>query len=181
MKKVVIIAAITLLPVASIAQTVFQKFEDMDNVSTVVVNQNMFKLLSRIDADVSDPEAKEFMEIAKNLKDLKIFVTESKSVSEDMKTTVGNYLKNASLQELMRIKDKDANIKFYVKQGKDEDHVSELLMLIDGIKEAEANGKKVETVLLSLTGDIDLNKISALTKKMDIPGGEQLQKAAKKQ
>jgi hypothetical protein len=181
MKKIISIAILASLPLVSFSQSVFEKFEDMDNVSTVIINQNMFKLLSKVDVDVADPEAKEFMEIAKNLKDLKVFVTENKSISEDMKNTLNNYLKTASLQELMRIKDNDSNIRFYVKPGKNEDHVSELLMLINDGKEPEANGKKTETVLLSLTGDIDLNKIGSLTKKMNLPGGDQLQKAGKKQ
>jgi hypothetical protein len=41
----------------------------------------------------------------------------------------------------------------------------------------DVNGRKVETVLLSLTGDIDLNKINSLTKKMNLP--QELNKAGK--
>ena len=169
------------LPLMAFSQSVFEKFEDMDGVSTVVVNQNMFRLISKMDVDVDDPETRDYIDIAKNLKDLKVFATESKSIAADMKTVVDKYLKSASLQELMRVKDEEANIKFYIKQGRDEDHVSELLMFVSGIKEVEANGRKIETVLLSLTGDIDLNKIGTLTKKMNLPGGEELKKAGKKQ
>ena len=91
------------------------------------------------------------------------------------------YLKSSSLQELMRVKDKDANVKFYIKSGKDEDHVSELLMFVTGIKNGnlEINDRKFETVLLSLTGDIDLNKIGSLTQKMNLPS--ELNKAGKNQ
>ncbi|MDG1660503.1 MAG: DUF4252 domain-containing protein, partial [Winogradskyella sp.] len=35
-------------------------------------------------------------------------------------------------------------------------------------------------VVLSLTGDIDLRQISKLTNQMNMPGGEQLKKANKK-
>jgi len=88
-------------------------------------------------------------------------------------------LKSSSLQELMRVKDKDANVKFYIKSGKDEDHVSELLMFVTGIKNGnvEINDRKFERVLLSLTGDIDLNKIGSLTQKMNLPS--ELNKAGK--
>ncbi len=80
----------------------------------------------------------------------------------------------------MRVKDKETNVKFYVKNGKDEDHVSELLMLVTGINnvDMEINDRKIETVLLTLTGDIDLTKIGSLTKKMNLP--EELNKAEKK-
>ena len=96
-----------------------------------------------------------------------------------MQVTMEKYLKSSSLQELMRVKDKDANVKFYIKSGKDEDHVSELLMFVTGIKNGnvEINDRKFETVLLSLTGDIDLNKIGSLTQKMNLPS--ELNKAGK--
>ena len=78
-------------------------------------------------------------------------------------------------------------VNFYVREGKDENHVKELLMFINGLKEftngqdITINGKKreVETVLLTLTGDIDLRQISKLTSQMNMPGGEQLKKAGK--
>ena len=45
----------------------------------------------------------------------------------------------------------------------------------------EINGRDIESVLLLLEGDIDLNKISKLTDQMDLPGGRQLKKAQQKQ
>lgn len=180
MKKIATLFILALFPVLLTAQSAFDKFEDRDEVTSVVVNKNMFNLLMKMDVDVDDPEAREFMEIAKSLSGLKVFVTEDKAVSADMKSTVDKYLRNSSLQELMRVKDKDANVKFYIKEGKDEDHVSELLMFVTNINNTgmEINDRKIETVLLTLTGDIDLTKIGALTKKMDLP--DELNKAEKK-
>ena len=180
MKKLVAIALLLMTPLLGSAQSIFDKYEDMDEVSSVIVNKNMFDLLIKMDVDVDDPEAKEFMEIAKSLSGVKVFITEDKGVSADMKSTVDRYLKSASLEELMRVKDKDANVKFYVRNGKDADHVSELLMFVTGIKnmDVEVNDRKIETVLLTLTGDIDLTKIGSLTKKMNLPS--ELNKAEKK-
>lgn len=180
MKKFLIITAIALMPLTGISQSLFDKYEDLDNVTAVVVNRSMFNLLSKIDVEVDDPEAQDFMDIAKSLNNLKVFITEDKGVSADMLKSMNTYLKTAKLEELMRVKDKDANIKFYIKEGKDEDHVSELLMFVTGVKnvDLDVNGRKFETVLLSLTGDIDLNKIGSLTTKMNLP--EQLSKAGNK-
>jgi hypothetical protein len=119
------------------------------------------------------------MDIATSVKSLKVFTTDNKSIGDDMKGSVTKYLSGNRMEELMRVKDKDANIKFYIKEGKDDDHVRELLMFMTGIKDVEVNGSKFETVLLSLTGDIDLNKISSLTNKMNLP--QELNKAGKKQ
>lgn len=181
MKKIVITIVIALVGYTGFSQSMFDKYEDLDNVSAVVVNQSMFRLLANIDVEVDDPEARDFMDIAKSLKNLKVFITEDKGVSADMLGTMNKYLKSNSLEELMRVKDKDANVKFYIKQGKDADHVSELLMFVTGMNTSnvEVNGRKFETVLLSLTGDIDLNKIGSLTNKMNLP--KELNKAGKKQ
>jgi hypothetical protein len=179
MKKNIILVLAAFLPLVGLSQSYFDKYEDLENVSAVVVNQSMFKLLSKIDVDVDDPEARDFMDIAKSINNLKVFITEDKGVSKDMQASVDKYLKSSSLVELMRVKDKDANVKFYIKNGKDDDHVSELLMFVTGINNANVSidNRNVETVLLSLTGDIDLNKINSLTKKMNLP--EELNKAGK--
>ncbi len=181
MKKTLIVFALALLPLTGFSQSLFDKYEDLDNVTSVIINKSMFNLLSKIEVEVDDPEAKDFMDIAQSVNSLKVFTTEDKAVGADMMASVNKYLKSASLEELMRIKDKDANVKFYIKSGKDDDHVSELLMFVTGMKnvDVDVNGRKFETVLLSLTGDIDLNKINSLTKKMNLP--EELNKAGKKQ
>lgn len=181
MKKTLIVFALALLPFTGFSQSLFDKYEDLDNVTSVIINKSMFNLLSKIEVEVDDPEAKDFMDIAQSVNSLKVFTTEDKAVGADMMASVNKYLKSASLEELMRIKDKDANVKFYIKSGKDDDHVSELLMFVTGMKnvDVDVNGRKFETVLLSLTGDIDLNKINSLTKKMNLP--EELNKAGKKQ
>lgn len=177
MKKNILILLVAVLPLCGFSQSLFDKYEELDDVTSVVVNQSMFNLLAKIDVEVDDPEAQDFVDIATSLKSLKVFTTDNESIGADMKASVSGYLKKSSLTELMRIKDKDANVKFYIKEGKDSDHVSELLMFVTGLKEVEADGRKFETVLLSLTGDIDLNKINSLTKKMNLP--DELNKAGK--
>ena len=177
MKRNILIVLIAVLPLSGFSQSLFDRFEDMDDVTSVVVNKSMFNLLAKIDVEVDDPEARDFMDIASSLQSLKVFTTDNESIGSDMKSSVNSYLKSSKMEELMRVKDKDANVKFYIKQGRDDNHVSELLMLVSDIKEIEADGRKMETVLLSLTGDIDLNKINSLTKKMNLP--EELNKAGK--
>lgn len=178
MKLKIVMVLIAALPFFGFSQSLFDKYEDLDEVTSVIVNKSMFNLLAKIDVEVDDPEAKEFMDIASSLKSLKVFTTDNASIGQDMKASVNKYLKSSTMEELMRIKDKDANVKFYIKEGKDADHVSELLMFVTGLKDVEANGRNFETVILSLTGDIDLNKINSLTNKMNLP--EELNQAGKK-
>lgn len=177
MRKLILVVAIAISPIFGFSQSIFDRFEDMDNVGTVVVNKGMIDLVSKIGSMSDDPEAEEFAEVAKGINGIKVFITEDKRIASDMTATVKKYLKSSSMEELMRVKDKDVNVKFYIKNGKDEDHVRELLMFVSGMKDIDldVNGKKFETVLVSMTGDIDLNKIGAITNKMDLP--KELKKA----
>lgn len=178
MKKCIVLFAMAFLPLVGFSQSIFDKFEDYDEVTSVVVSQKAFELLAKIDVTVDDPEAQDFVDIATSLNSLKVFTTEDKGISSEMKSTVDKYLSSSKLTELMRVKDKEANVKFYIREGKDSDHVKELLMFMTGIKNVEMDDRKIETVLLTLTGDIDLNKISSLTNKMNLP--DELNKAGKK-
>jgi hypothetical protein len=188
MKKVIVIVALIVAPFLGQAQSIFDKYEDMAEVASVIINEKMFSMIASIDVDMDDPEAQQYMDMVKKITGLKVFTTGDEKISADMNATVAKYLKGKQLEELMRIKDGDQTVKFYVKEGKDENHVKELLMIVNGIKEMtkdqniEINGKKreIETVLLSLTGDIDLRQVSKITNQMDIPGGEQLKKAGDK-
>lgn len=187
MKKLIIVLAIIIAPMMSFGQSIFDKYEDMQGVSSFVINQKMFSMLASISVNMDDPEDQAFMDMAKKITGLKVYTTGNEKTSADMNATVKSYLGSSKLEELMRMKDGNQTVNFYVKEGKDENHVKELLMVINGLKEMtkdediKINGKKLEfeTVLLSLTGDIDLRQISKMTEKMNVPGGDQLNKAAK--
>ena len=187
-KKAILIIAVMLTSMTSFSQSVFDRFEDLEGVTSVILNHKMFKMLATMGIDMDDPEMKEYAEMAASITGFKVFTTGDESISADMKATVDKYLKSSDLEELMRIKDGEQTVKFYVKEGKDENHVKELLMFISGLKEMtkgeniEINGEKreFETVIMTLTGDIDLRQISKITNQMDFPGGEQLKKAGEK-
>lgn len=156
MKKTVITIVAVLLTVISYAQvSLFEKFEEMDEVTTVVVTQDAFKMLAKFKGKSND--SKEYFDMVQGLTSLKVFTTENKDIASQMKSTVDTYLKNNQLSQLMRVKDKGANVHIYVRKGNDEDHVKELLMSVNDL-----NGKNGNAVILSLTGNIDLNKISEI-------------------
>lgn len=161
MKKIIVLMVIAMISFTNYAQnSIFDKFEDMDDVTTVVVTQEAFKMLAKFKS--GGEEGAEYFDMVKGLNSFRVFTTENPDISKQMSDIVSKYLKSEKLIELMRVKDKDANVKIYVRNGKDDDHVSELLMYVNGIEKYN-NEIKAESVILSLTGDIDLNKISKLT------------------
>ena len=175
MKKLAILVAFMISPMLVSAQGVFDSYEDEKDVTSVVVTKNMFKLLSKIEVETDDPEVKEYMDMVNSLDNIKVFITENKSVGARMKADVQKYVgASKGLEELMRIKDDGKNVKFYSKEGSDENHVSELLMFLDG----EMDGKE-GTVVMSITGNIDLKQISKLTKELNVPGSDELKNVKK--
>tara|TARA_R110002073_G_scaffold23229_6_gene79380 strand:+ start:3159 stop:3737 length:579 start_codon:yes stop_codon:yes gene_type:complete len=188
-KKLVLILAVVATPLMSFAQGgLFDKYEDMDGVTSGVINQKMFSMLASFDIDTDDPEAAAFLDMAKKIKSVKLLTTGDKAISARMAADVNKYIGSSKLEELMRFKDGEQTVKFYVREGSNENHVKELLMFVNGLKEL-TNGEKItingkdreiETVIVSILGDIDLREISKITSKMNIPGGEHLKKAGDK-
>lgn len=189
MKKSLIIFAfaILLMPLTAMAQSdIFEKYSDNDNVTYASIKPKMFQMLAKINVETDDKEAKEFMEMAKSITSFKTLATDDKAVGADIAKWVKS--RSNSLEELMEMKDDGVVVKFYVKEGRNEDHVAELLMFVNGLDavtkdlDVSVNGKKrgMESVLVSFTGDIDLNQISKLINTFDLPGGKELDKKNKK-
>lgn len=176
MKKLSFLLVLLIAPFVMVAQHAFDAFENEKDVTSVVMTKNMFKLLSKMDLNSADPEAQSYLKMVNSLNDIKIFTTENSSVAQKMDNTVKSYLSSSKgLSELMRVNDDGQNIKFYSKEGKDENHVSELLMHLTGV----VNGKP-STIIMSITGDIDLKQLSQLTADLKVPGSEQLKDIDKK-
>lgn len=152
------------------AQGAFDKFEDQEGVTAVIVNKKMFTLLSKM--EVKTKEDQQYIDLIKKLVSLKVFVTQSDKKADEMKAASDKYIKTANLEELMRITEKGKGIKIYVRSGATDTQIKELMMFVEG------SGKE-ETVLMSLLGDFDLNELSVLTDKMNLPGGAELKKASK--
>lgn len=185
-KFLVGLMAIMLLPLAGMAQNnVFEKYSDSPDVTYVNIKPKMFQMIAKIGIETDDPEAKAYMDMVKSITSFKTIVTDNKAISGDISKWVKS--RSSSLEELMEVKDDGTEVKFYVQEGKDSDHVKELLIFVSGVDKVvggegvEINGekRKIETVVVSLTGNIDLNEISKLTQKMNIPGGEHLDKKKK--
>lgn len=188
MKKslVVLALAILLMPLTAMAQTdIFEKYSNSDNVTYASIKPKMFQMLAGIDIETDSKEAQEYMKMVKSITSFKTLATDDKNVAGDIAKWVK--ARSGSLEELMEIKDDGVVVKFYVKEGRNENFVAELLMFVNGLDavtkdlDVNVNGKKrgMESVLVSFTGDIDLNQLSKLINAFDLPGGKELDKKKK--
>lgn len=174
MKKLIIALLIILVPFLSHSQN-FDRYEDMKDVDAMVMTSKMFKMLAKVDLSSSDPEAQEYMKLIENLDRIQIFKSSNPEVRSQMAKDVKSYLQKASLEELMRVNEDGQNIKFYSVPGKNDNFVKELFMFMEG-----QNEDKPISVILSITGEIDLSQLSKLTADLKVPGAKELEKANKK-
>jgi hypothetical protein len=179
MRKIIILVFLMALPLVTFGQNIFEKYADNEEVAYVSIKPRMFKMLATMGLDSDDPEAKEFLKMVNSITSFKTIATSNAKISADLQSWVGK--RSNDLEELMEVREGNSRMMFYVKSGSSDTQVKELLMFITGIEDkVKVSETEINTVVVSLTGDIDLNQISKLTSKMDIPGGEHLKDAKKK-
>ena len=164
-------------------QSIFERFADYDDVSLVSISPKMFKMLGQLSVSLDDPEAQEYIDMVSSIENFKVLISGNDEVTAAMSKWAAEQLSSKDLEELMTIKDADADVAFYVKNGKSDDRVEKLIMYVNGVnpeimKDSPLGERPVETIILLIEGDIDLKQISKLTDQMSLPGGKQLRKAS---
>lgn len=174
MKSNIIVLLFIVLPSFIFAQSAFDKFEGKDGITSVNVSKKMFEMMSKVKVDAKDKEMQQYLNLLKKLDNLKVLTTTSAKIANEMESSVNSYLKSNPLEELMRVNSDGKDVKIYVKSAGSSTIVKELLMFM------ESSSKDTPSVLLSLTGEFDLDEISSLTERLNLPGKEELKKASKK-
>ena len=161
MRKIILLIVLTVASMVTSAQSLFDTLEDMDGVDMVVVNKDMFELLSKFNPDkMKDNKAMQIFAMINDLKSFKMFSTDDSFIADKMEVMTNTAIKKHNLTELMRIKEDDSRIKIYVKATKNKEYVSEVLMFIRGIDKQTKGISK--SMIMSLTGVIDITKMSDL-------------------
>ena len=117
---------------------------------------------------MNDADAKELADIIKSLVGLRIL--SSDTAPEGFYRDAKNTLISNSYEELMTVKDGNQDIHFYVNE--DEKGVNELVLLTN---------EGSEVVIMSFLGNLDMSKISKLSKTLNIDGAEHLGKLKERQ
>ena len=183
MKKLSLVLIGFMLSLTVKGQSIFERFADYDDVSLVSISPKMFKMLGQLSVSLDDPEAQEYIDMVSSIENFKVLISGNDEVTAAMSKWAAEQLSSKDLEELMTIKDADADVAFYVKNGKSDDRVEKLIMYVNGvnpeiIKDSPLGERTVETIILLIEGDIDLKQISKLTDQMSLPGGKQLRKAS---
>jgi len=141
----------------------FQNYMEDTSFTSVYISPKMFSLIGNLKVDDMDPEVQEMMQ---SLKGLRVLTTSNNSEARYAEAL--RKFNTSSYESLMTVKNSGENVNFFIKN--DGNTISELLLLVGG----------EEFVMLSLIGNIDLDKISKLADEMDIKGSEHLEKVKSK-
>jgi hypothetical protein len=171
MKKIIMIAVIVLSAGMATAQNL-DDIGNLKNTSETVVTNEMFKLIAGIEMGSDDPEVQEMKKMVDNLTELRVYMTDNKDSAIKMKTIVDGYISKNKLVKLMHVKEDNQMFTFHMRKGSTDKKVRDLVMFMDG------NGSDNEdSVFLIISGDIDMNQISKITKQLNTPGQKQIEKA----
>jgi len=150
--------SITLIHAQNAIDKYYSKYADDPEFTTVVISNKMFELFAKIDVD--DPENKEVLEAMSDLNGIKILTFES----DDNTSNIVDYQDaikqiGSEYEMLMSVDSEGEKVRFFILE--EGEIIKELFMVAGG------QGK---LFLMSLVGDIDLKKMSKLSKSMDVGG-----------
>ena len=174
MKTITLLAGFLFMTVGAMSQSImdklFDKYSGAEGYTSVYISKYMFDMFRSDETDVKTQEDME--QIISKLNCIKILVTDDDPATPapvDLYQEIMKLIPSSPYKEIMVVKEKDQNIKFFAREEKNK--VVELLMTIGG---------KDENVLISIQGDIDMKNISKLAKTMNIEGMENLEKIEEK-
>ena len=167
MKKIFAIVVLMLAVSGAYAQDAiskfFSKYQNDESFTQVNVSSKMFSLFTNMEAET--PEDKEVLDAISKLKGLRILMKENTSDARALYKEAFALVPVKEFEELMSVRDKDKDMKFYIKESAGK--ISELVMIMGGVE---------DFMVLSLFGEIDLKQVSRIGKKMNVNGLENLQK-----
>jgi hypothetical protein len=145
----------------------FRSHQDDTAFTVVNISPKMFQMISRI--DIEEDENGEVSELIKGITGLRILVKDEGDGTKLYDEAFAKISKHG-FEELLTVRDKGENIRFMVKEGASANIIKQLVLLVGGAD---------DFVLLDLTGNINLKTIGKLSKSLDVPGMEHLDKLEK--
>lgn len=141
----------------------FEQYMEDERFTVVYIAPKLFHLAAKIETD--DEDWNNIREVVKDLGGLRVLAADSISDGVAMYKSALSKVPVGEYSELLTVRDKDEHVRIWTKDSGN--IIEELLLLV---------GKPTEFVMLSFTGKIDLDKISELSKVLDVKGADSLEK-----
>jgi hypothetical protein len=143
-----------------------EKYGDKEGITTVIIGGEMFSLFSEIETDEENEDVKKLMQSLKAIKIINIDKSEFKEAKLDYYYKLMETLPEQLYVELMTIKEKDENVRFFIKKL-DTGKIGEMIMLA-------SDGD--DNTLISISGIFDLNDMTRISRSLGIQGLEKLER-----
>lgn len=151
--KLLLLSFLVILSGNCLAQKkLFDRFSDMDGVTTVYVSKTMLQMMPNMKIQ----SGMDIGSFAGKLEGILIMTSESETISKMMREETASIHKNPAYEVLMRIKDGESRVNFYIKK-KSDSLIGELIMLVDDAS---------EFVIIQMNGNLTMDDIQKLTKNM---------------
>jgi hypothetical protein len=162
MKKIISLAGALLIPFILMAQNpavdkLFNKYQGKEGFTTVLINKNVFKLIS--DSDNAEHGMNKTLE---NITGIKIIAQEEEEVTGELNfyDELSKSMDFDKYEELVTVKEKDQDVRIMARANNN--RIAELLVIVGG----------KENVLVWVEGNFTFEELSELS---EIDGLEQLE------
>ncbi|NLY23712.1 MAG: DUF4252 domain-containing protein [Bacteroidales bacterium] len=151
MKKIIILLALTIATSAAFAQkNPFERFTDMDGVTSVFISKNMLSLLPKqANMQYNGVDVGGFVD---KLTSMLIITSENKEIAQEMISLANRGIKESNYELLMRVKSDDGELVNFFMKGKPE-NIQELIMIVEDD----------ESVIMQLLGNFTLQDVQQMT------------------
>lgn len=141
----------------------FSKYQNDESFSQVTISGKMFSMMANIDGNT--PEEKTMISAISKIKGLKILKKDDTRISRELYKEAMAMIPSGEFEELMTIRDKDKDMKFFTKESGGK--ISELVMVMGG---------NDQFLVLTLFGEIDLKEMGKIGRSVNIDGLQNLDK-----
>ena len=168
MKKWLLLPLFALAALSSYAQNdaitrFFDKYSEDEAFTVVYISPKMFQMVAKIETD--DEDWNKVRDVIKDLGGLRVLTADSVSDGLAMYKDALGRIPQKEYEELLTVRDGKEHVRFWIKESNNV--INELLLLV---------ASPDEFTMLSFVGKIDLDKISALAKNIDVDGVQYLDK-----
>ena len=181
MNKIVFYYFLLTLPNLIVGQSIFEKYQNNNEVTTINISPKMFQLLGRMSIPNHDSESKELIKMVNGIRSFKVLITSSSDIIKEIERSAESISKKESLDEIVKFSEENIEIILYGKLGKEEGELETLLMFSYGSSSGPNTTityrKKSEGLLLQVKGEISLESFSKLINRKNLPGSNQFKKA----
>lgn len=164
-----------------VAQSIFEEIGYAEDVTHFAINDKMFKLIAGMQIDL-DSDEREILDIIGGIKKFNVIESTNQSINQMLDEWVKDQHKDGFV-ELMKITENNTNVSFLVKESSNGELFEQFLMYVTDPEDFNADiyqgNKNLQTVILSIEGSIDLQKLSKIASRMDFPGSERIRESLK--